>query len=282
MLQVFLKTFQSRGKKTKIALGILLVIVLGVVDYLTGPEWSFSAFYLLPIALVAWCVGLRWGLFISAVSGLTWLTADMGAGHIYTHPFTPYWNMLVRLLSFVVVTYALSELKKVLDKEKNYARQDYLTGAANSRDFMETAQAELQKARAGGYAIALAYIDLDNFKGINDTFGHSVGDQLLKIVADTIKKNLREGDMVARLGGDEFGVLLPRATEDSSLAAMKRMKEYFLAEVKRKKWPVSFSMGLVLFKKFPDSVDEMIKRADNLMYTVKDSGKNDIKFTVYR
>lgn len=282
MLQVFLKTFQSRGKKTKIALGILLVIVLGVVDYLTGPEWSFSAFYLLPIALVAWCVGLRWGLFISAVSGLTWLTADMGAGHIYTHPFTPYWNMLVRLSSFVVVTYALSELKKVLDKEKNYARQDYLTGAANSRDFMETAQAELQKARVGGYAIALAYIDLDNFKGINDTFGHSVGDQLLKIVADTIKKNLREGDMVARLGGDEFGVLLPRATEDSSLAAMKRMKEYFLAEVKRKKWPVSFSMGLVLFKKFPDSVDEMIKRADNLMYTVKDSGKNDIKFTVYR
>ncbi|MBU2464428.1 MAG: GGDEF domain-containing protein [Candidatus Edwardsbacteria bacterium] len=282
MLQVFLKTFQSRGKKTKIALGILLVIALGAIDYHTGPEWSFSSFYLLPIALVTWCVGLRWGLFISAVSGLTWLAADMAAGHIYTHLLTPYWNMLVRLSSFVVVTYALSELRKVLDKEKNYARQDFLTGAANSRNFMETAQAELQKARAGGHAIALAYIDLDNFKGVNDTFGHSVGDQLLKLVAEIIKKNLRDGDMVARLGGDEFAVLLPRATEDSSLAAMKRMKEYFLAEVKRKKWPVSFSMGLVLFKKFPDSVDEMIKRADNLMYTVKDSGKDDIKFVVYR
>ncbi|MBU1354950.1 MAG: GGDEF domain-containing protein [Candidatus Edwardsbacteria bacterium] len=258
------------------------MIALGAIDYHTGPEWSFSSFYLLPIALVTWCVGLRWGLFISAVSGLTWLAADMAAGHIYTHLLTPYWNMLVRLSSFVVVTYALSELRKVLDKEKNYARQDFLTGAANSRNFMETAQAELQKARAGGHAIALAYIDLDNFKGVNDTFGHSVGDQLLKLVAEIIKKNLRDGDMVARLGGDEFAVLLPRATEDSSLAAMKRMKEYFLAEVKRKKWPVSFSMGLVLFKKFPDSVDEMIKRADNLMYTVKDSGKDDIKFVVYR
>lgn len=282
MIQGFLATFQSRGKKTKITLGILLVIGLGAIDYHTGPEWSFSSFYLLPISLVAWCVGSNWGLFVSAASGLTWLAADLGAGHVYTHPFTPYWNMLVRLVSFVVVTYALSELKRVLDKERSYARRDYLTGAANSRDFTETAAAELAKARAEGYAIALAYIDLDNFKGINDTFGHSVGDQLLKLVAETIKKNLREGDMVARLGGDEFGVLLPRATGDSSSAAMKRMREHFLAEVKKKKWPVSFSMGLVLFEKFPDSVDEMIKRADNLMYTVKDSGKDDIKFVVYR
>lgn len=282
MIQGFLATFQARGKKTKIALGILLVIGLGAIDYHTGPEWAFSTFYLLPIALVAWCVGSNWGLVVSVLSGLIWLAADLGAGHIYSHQFIPYWNMLVRLSTFVVVTYALSELRKVLDKEKNYARQDFLTGAANSRNFIETAGSELEKARAGGYAIALAYIDLDNFKGINDNFGHSVGDQLLKLVAEIIKKNLREGDMVARLGGDEFAVLLPRAAEDSSLAAMKRMKEYFLAEVKKKKWPVSFSMRLVLFKKFPDSVDEMIKRADNLMYTVKDSGKNDIKFTVYQ
>jgi len=282
MIQGFLATFQRWSIKIKIAVGILLVIALGAVDYHTGPEWSFSSFYLLPISLVAWCVGSAWGLAVSVLSGLTWLAADMGAGHVYTHPVTPYWNMLVRMLSFVVVTYALSELKKVLDKEKNYARQDFLTGAANSRNFMETAASELAKARAGGYAIALAYIDLDNFKGINDNFGHSVGDQLLKLVAEIIKKNLREGDMVARLGGDEFGVLLPRATGDSSPAAMKRMREHFLTEVKKKKWPVSFSMGLVLFEKFPDSVDEMIKRADNLMYTVKDSGKDDIKFVVYR
>jgi diguanylate cyclase (GGDEF)-like protein len=77
-------------------------------------------------------------------------------------------------------------------------------------------------------------------------------------------------------------VLLPAATENSALAAMKRMKEHFLKESKKRKWPVSFSMGLVLFKKHPGSVDEMIKRADNLMYTVKNSGKNDIKFTIYQ
>lgn len=282
MLQAFLRSFQGRGKKTKIATGILLVIVLGAIDYLTGPEWAFSSFYLLPIGLVAWCVGSKWGVIVSALSGLTWLAADLGAGHVYSHPFIPYWNMLVRLSSFVVVTYALAQLRMVLDKEKNYARQDFLTGAANSRNFMETAVLELEKARAGGQAVALAYIDLDNFKGINDTFGHSTGDQLLRMVADTIKENLRVGDMVARLGGDEFGVLLPGATEESCLSAMKRMQEHFIREVKSKKWPVSFSMGLVLFEKFPDSVDEMIKRADNLMYTVKDSGKNDIKFVVYR
>ncbi len=282
MIQGVLKTFQGWDKKIKIALGILLVIGLGAIDYLTGPEWAFSSFYLLPIGLAAWCVGSNWGLVVSVLSGLVWLAADLAAGHIYSQGFIPYWNMLVRLSTFVVVTYALSGLRKVLDKEKNYARQDFLTGAANSRDFMETAQAELEKARAGGQAIALAYIDLDNFKGINDTFGHSVGDQLLKLVAVIIKKNLRDGDLVARLGGDEFGVLLPGATEESCQMAMKRMQEHFLAEVKKKKWPVSFSLGLVLFKKLPDNVDEMIKRADNLMYTVKGSGKNDIKFIVYQ
>lgn len=282
MLDGAIAAFQRQGTSYKITLGISLVIALSVVDYLTGPEWAFSSFYLIPISLFAWCVGLRWGLFASVASGLAWLAADLGSGHVYTNHLIPYWNMLVRFSTFVVVTYALAKLRKVLDKEKNYARQDYLTGAANSREFMETAVSELKTAKAGGQAIALAYIDLDNFKAINDTFGHSVGDQLLILVAQIIKKNLREGDMVARLGGDEFCVLLPRATADSSLAAMRRMKDYFSADAKMRKWPVSFSMGLVLFEKFPDSVDEMIKRADNLMYTVKNSGKNNIKFDVYQ
>jgi diguanylate cyclase (GGDEF)-like protein len=282
MLQGILTAFQRQGNKTKIAAGMLLALGLGAVEYLTGWEWSFSSFYLLPISLVAWCVGSGWGLVVSVVCSLSWLAADLAAGHMYSNPVIPYWNMTVRLSTFVVVTYALAQLRKVLEREKNYARLDFLTGAANSRNFEEKAQAELQKARAGGYAIALAYIDLDNFKGINDTFGHSVGDQLLKLVAEIIKKNLREDDMVVRLGGDEFGVLLPMATENSVLVAMERMKAHFLDEVKKKKWTVSFSMGLVLFKKHPGSVDEMIKRADDLMYTVKNSGKNDIKFVVYQ
>lgn len=281
MLHGFLTAFQRQGKKTKIAAGIFLVVGLGAVDYITGPEWAFSSFYLLPIALAAWCVGSGWGLVVSMLSGLTWLGADLAAGHIYSNPVVPYWNMLVRLSTFVVVTYALAGLRKVLDNEKNYARQDYLTGAANSRNFIETTALALETAKASGQTIALAYIDLDNFKAVNDKFGHSVGDQLLKLAAQTIKKNLRDGDMVARLGGDEFAVLLPGATEDSSQGAMKRMREHFLDEVTKRKWPASFSMGLVLFKKFPDSVDEMIKKADNLMYVVKDSGKNNIKFEVF-
>ncbi len=282
MGQNLLNHFQKQGRTTKIMTTLLLLLVLGVVDYFTGWEWSFSTFYLLPISLSAWCLGFGWGILMATLSGLSWLTADVAAGHIYNHPLIPLWNTLIRLSTFFVVTYILVELHRVLQREQNYARQDFLTGAANSRDFMETAAREMAKARSGEGAIAMAYIDLDNFKGVNDTFGHSVGDQLLKLVAEIIKKNLREEDMVARLGGDEFGVLLPGATEESCLSAMKRMQEHFMREVKSKKWPVSFSLGLVLFKKIPGSVDEMIKRADNLMYTVKESGKNDIKFVVYR
>jgi hypothetical protein len=133
--------------------------------------------------------GIWLGIVVSVVCSLSWLAADLAAGHIYSNPVIPYWNMTVRFSTFVVVTYALVQLRKVLEREKNYARLDCLIGAANNRNFVEKAQAELQKARAGGYAIALAYLDLDNFNGINDNFGHSVGDQLLKIVAEIIKKN---------------------------------------------------------------------------------------------
>jgi diguanylate cyclase (GGDEF)-like protein len=281
-MKKLLNIIDGLPKPWVIVASFLMVVLLGLVDHWTGPLWAFSAFDWFPVALAAWFIGLGWGLAVALTGAAAWLIADITGVSNYSHPMMPLWNTAARLTAFLVMAYALSVLRRTLGAERHLARNDFLTDAANSRCFYEAAGRAIEQAKRDGAKIALAYIDLDNFKGINDTFGHSVGDQLLKLVAEIIKKNLRDGDLVARLGGDEFGVLLPGATEESCQMAMKRMQEHFLVEVKKKKWPVSFSLGLVLFKKLPDNVDEMIKRADNLMYTVKGSGKNDIKFTVYQ
>jgi signal transduction histidine kinase len=104
-----------------IALALLLVIALGLVDYLTGTELAFSIVYLLPVSLAAWLVGRRAGIGISMVAAVSWLLADLLGGNTYSRPAIPYWNMGVRLGFFVVVTYALSALRKAREQREEWA-----------------------------------------------------------------------------------------------------------------------------------------------------------------
>jgi diguanylate cyclase (GGDEF)-like protein len=127
----------------------------------------------------------------------------------------------------------------------------------------------------------LAYIDLDNFKTVNDTYGHLIGDSLLRLVADTIRNNIRTTDVLARLGGDEFVVLLPETDFEQSEIVINKVQTQLLDEMKKNNWPVTFSIGAVTFLTPPESVDEMIKKADNLMYSAKKNGKNTKKREVW-
>jgi diguanylate cyclase (GGDEF)-like protein len=261
-----------------ITIGLVLVLALGVLDYLTGYEWAFSIFYLLPVFLVTWYAGLKWGVVTSALSGLTLLAADLVSGHQYSHPAISYWNMLVMSATFLVIAYTIAQLNKVLAAERTFARTDALTGVSNARHFEELAK-NITKQNAGGKKqCALAYIDLDNFKAINDDYGHSTGDQLLKMAAGIIKANLREEDVVARLGGDEFGVIISAASQREAEEVFERIRANFLHEMKKRKWQVTFSGGVVYFENCTASVDEMIGMADRLMYTVKKNGKNSIQY----
>ncbi len=109
----------------------------------------------------------------------------------------------------MIVVVILSTLKGVLEREKIFARKDFLTGIANRQAFFEFAGIEINRCRRHEYPLTVAYIDCDNFKAINDYFGHQTGDNLLMSVADILQKIIRATDIVARLGGDEFAVLLP-------------------------------------------------------------------------
>ena len=263
-------------------LGGVLLVCIGALDYLTGPRLSFSVFYLIPIATAAWLLGRRQGVFLSIAGSLTWLIVDLVSGHQYPHFLFPLWNSAVRLGFFIVIALLLVELKHTLGREETLARTDFLTGSANGRAFYETSELEIKRSQRYGHPFTVAYIDLDDFKLINDLFGHLTGDALLQTVARTVRENLRAPDTVARLGGDEFILLLPETGADQADAVIRKIRDTILAAMQNHNWPVTVSIGAVVFMKPPPSAKEMVKQADDLMYAAKKAGKNAIRSVVVR
>ncbi|HEY9050536.1 MAG TPA: GGDEF domain-containing protein [Gammaproteobacteria bacterium] len=261
--------------------GLVLTGIIGVIDYLIGFELSFSVFYVLPIALVTWLTNLRLGFLMSLVCAFVWFTADIASGHDYTHPLIPVWNTLIRLAFFMLITLLLSSLKKAAETEKELARTDNLTGAVNSRFFYNLAQMEIDRFHRYQRPFTLAYIDLDNFKPVNDKYGHPVGDQALRKVVDSAKKHLRVTDVIARLGGDEFVLLLPETNEDSARVALTKIQTGLLEEMRLNHWPITFSIGVLTCNVVPNSTEDLVKMADQLMYSAKHGGKNAVKYHTY-
>jgi diguanylate cyclase (GGDEF)-like protein/PAS domain S-box-containing protein len=165
----------------------------------------------------------------------------------------------------------------LLEAEKKLARCDALTGLANRRAFYERAEQERKRAARYRRPLSLAYIDLDNFKHVNDTRGHEAGDQVLTTVAAIFGKNLRSEDMAARLGGDEFALLLPEAGDAAAAFVIHKVHRLLTAAMQAKNFPVTFSVGLVTFDPVPDKTEHMVQKADDLMYEVKRQGKNAIR-----
>lgn len=261
--------------------GIIVVLFIGLTDYATGEELSFSIFYLFPVAITTWFVGRNTGLFFAVISAGCWLAADLFGGHGYSHPAIPYWNMLVRFGFFLVILIILSRLKVAYEHVKTLSSVDPLTGVLNGRAFQERANAEIERARRYGHPFTVAYIDLDNFKVVNDRFGHSTGNTVLCTVADTVSGNLRATDIVARLGGDEFALLFPETGEESARAVLSKLRNMVSGSMQANGWPVTLSIGAVTFHKPPDSVDRMLKTADELMYAAKHDGKSQIRHEVH-
>lgn len=265
--------------KAIFAIAFAMVIFLGIVDYYIGYEISFSLFYLMPIALVAWFNQRSFAIMICVFSSLVWIVADIAAGYNYSHPLIPVWNTAIRLGFYLITAYSLSKIKKLMDAEQQSARMDYLTGIANSRAFYELANIEIDRSERFNRPFTIAYIDVDNFKQVNDTLGHSQGDVLLKSIAKTIQDNTRSIDIPSRLGGDEFAVLFPETNETNARAALSKVQLSLLEIVKKNNWPVTFSIGAVTFYE-SCVLDELIKEVDNLMYSVKKSGKNRIEYKI--
>jgi len=189
--------------------------------------------------------------------------------------FDTYVHGLVRELEYSrsrVTEYARQLEDKVAERTrelKEQSRRDPLTGLYNRLALFEQLTRDLARAERTGQPLCLVYIDVNNFKGINDTFGHQEGDRVLRLIADILRGAARDSDFVCRYGGDEFCALLPDTSAERAAIFCDRAT----AELKKADNRVSLSMGTAQTgpAEYDDS-DRLISRADHLMYEAKRSG----------
>jgi diguanylate cyclase (GGDEF)-like protein len=268
------------GRQTLLYVASALAVpLIGFLDYLTGPEISFSIFYVAPIGLVAMKGRRSVALALAVTSALVWLAVE-GSTHAYAYPAIAYWNGLARLGFFGIVAVALARIQEQTKLTADLAATDALTGLANSRTFYEVLEREVERMSRSGNPLTLAYLDLDNFKAINDRKGHSAGDELLRRCAQTLRSNVRVNDTVARLGGDEFAIIFPETRREVAEPLLARMRRAAAKAVESQGWDVTLSVGAVTTDSRPDAVQDLVRAADALMYRVKTQGKNGLLVAV--
>lgn len=277
MLSAAHRALSTWSRRRLMIFSLVYVAILGLVDVATGFELSFSIFYLAPVALSAWYAGRLEGLVIATISATTWYLADMLAGHAYSSWWIAVWNALVRFGYFSITAHLLGLIKGRLELEHQLARTDSLSGALNRRAFREQLDYALALAARSGQAVTLAYIDLDDFKRINDQLGHAAGDETIRQVVRVLIESTRRIDIVARLGGDEFGLLLPGTDRNGADQLLKKVRIALGGASPNADHPVRCSIGAVTFAGEMPSCDEAIGAADALMYQVKSAGKDSIE-----
>jgi diguanylate cyclase (GGDEF)-like protein len=154
---------------------------------------------------------------------------------------------------------------------------DDLTGANNRRGLMERGRNELSHARRLNYEVGIMMFDLDNFKMINDTFGHGVGDQVLRVVAEVGLTNIREIDVLGRYGGDEFVIIMPGCNLDTVRQAAERLRacvEGLIIPYEGYELRTTISVGVTIYSKKDMTLEELLQKVDQALYVAKQSGRN--------
>lgn len=258
-------------------LGLLGFLVVISLDVATGAEISFSIFYLAPVLALAWYDNARKAYALAVLSACAWYAAERYGGMVYSHPLIGVWNAGVRLGFFLTCVSLLVYIRQLLEQQRAMAENDGLTGLKNTRAFHVALHQEVARARRYGRSLTLAYVDLDNFKQVNDKWGHETGDRVLCLVADIFRGHLRSIDIPARLGGDEFALVFPETAErDALFAIIDKVRGVLLQRMRQEDWPVTCSIGAVTFSQMNLDVKEMVHVADELMYQVKRTGKNSV------
>lgn len=195
----------------------------------------------------------------------------------------PTGEVLVRSMHHAIERHQmLSELNKLREQEYFQATHDLLTGLPNRQLFADRARQMAEQARRQQCQLAVCYLDLDGFKAVNDIYGHTVGDMLLKTVAGELRHAVRSGDSVARLGGDEFAALLaPSASgrlEAQQIAQRIIDRIQAITSIGGHPVRIGASIGIAILPDHADDLEKLLQRADLAMYAAKSSGRGCYRF----
>ena len=172
------------------------------------------------------------------------------------------------------------ELEKVREEVHGLAITDELTRIFNRRHFMKLANHELERAKRYRHTLSIIIFDIDNFKSVNDNYGHLCGDAVLREISSTCQSILRQCDVFARFGGEEFILLLPETDSASVLKVTNRLCQLVanhVVEYKDAQIQVTISAGVTTFDPATDTLDNLLNRADQALYQAKRLGKNRLE-----
>ncbi len=261
--------WEHHSTQVSLFLGLGLMILVGWIDHLTGSGIRLTLFYLPAILLMSWFAPLGGALLVIVFSVLLWYFLDQIGNPPGRDTLLAGWNMLMKIGYAVALAIIFSRLKRWLTSERSQARTDPLTGLTNRRGFREIAEVLLAQTRRSAKPVSVLYLDVNDFKAINDRWGHAAGDEVLRAVGRTLRSQTRRGDLAVRLGGDEFVLLMFGADRHAAARVQSRLVEALAHRTRRLGWPTRCSMGLVTFQPPEISLDEMITTADRLMYESK-------------
>jgi diguanylate cyclase (GGDEF)-like protein len=252
------------------------IFVPASLQVATDAESAFTSLELLPVLVISWVGGKRSGLIVAFLAAATWAVSDIASEREFSAQWIPWANAATRLMTYGLVAILAAQLRQQFTREHDLATRDSLTGLQNRRAFLEAGEAEVERSKRYGHSLAVVFLDLDNFKQINDSMGHAAGDAALQATARALIGVLRSSDRVARLGGDEFAVLLPETAYDATVEAGRKLSiavNHALADFPA----VKGSIGVAWFERADRLFPLMLRAADELMYEVKKSGKNDMR-----
>lgn len=186
---------------------------------------------------------------------------------------------LAALLHFlsIQIQKTLAQMRNQADEMEQLALTDPLTDLSNRRHLLNRLEHEFSRSRRYHRALTLIFIDLDDFKEVNDRFGHMVGDDVLRGIAQSLRASIRSTDLLARVGGDEFAVLLPETTPEGGVRVINRLRESLLnysRDASPTLPPLTFCAGVSQLTSEDESIDDLLARADRLQYLAKNAGKN--------
>ena len=270
------------GRRSPLFLSSLAMFGLVFVSFLrcfTPAELQVTFLFLLPISFATWFLSTWVGCLFAAAATIILFFFDLRNPDSAQHSILVS-NTVLNLVFFSAVVFIFSEVRTLYDREQELSLHDPLTGLLNHRAFVEKVATENRRLQRHPGSLTLAYIDLDDFKRVNDDRGHAAGNALLLSVAQMMTTTVRSTDFVARLGGDEFAILLPDTNSEAAKSVLTKVQEKLLQQLQEQKHMVTFSIGAVTFARMQDNPSEMIYRADEAMYAVKQRGKNGIEYRV--
>jgi diguanylate cyclase (GGDEF)-like protein len=256
---------------------LLVALEVAIITYLdygfAGTYYSLDVLYCLPVVQAARVGAIRamrktdtqTSTIIGVISAVAWSAAE--AAVIW--PNYPLGAVAMNIFTRSVTFTVLGRVVARLWKEREYSRKDTLTNLANRLEFIERFEIEQLRSERSGSPYSLLYIDIDQFKKLNDNHGHQVGDEALKDVAGILRGNSRNVDTVARIGGDEFVLLFPETDEYVCGILVNRIKSVSEKKFKEEGWAISLSVGHTTARGKENSVEEVMHLADENMYLNK-------------